>query len=196
MDEIRKKYQRNNVKTEDKDKSPIKVNERRSNHVVVESKYEKPYSKKVVEQKVEIEQVPSNSRFVNMPKTTGRFSAIYSHKRDNNIYISTTPNERSKEKDIRQNEENTNYYSTKTTTNSSRPNYRRSVQDVKVEKEKPIWVKYEAPKEKEIPKEKITNYRPNSVYISKSVKEEKNENNPNIVSNTVTKSYVVQGRRN
>ena len=59
-----------------------------------------------------------------MPKTTGRYSAIYSYKRDNNIYISTAPKEKSIEKDIKQNKENTNYYSTKTTTNTTKPKYR------------------------------------------------------------------------
>jgi hypothetical protein len=55
MNENIKKYQLNNIKTEDrnKDERQAKVVDNRSNHILFESKYEKPYPKKVLEQKVE-----------------------------------------------------------------------------------------------------------------------------------------------
>ena len=63
------------------------------------------------------------------------------------------------EKDIKQNKENTNYYSTKTTTNTTKPKYRWSVQEVKLENEQPKRRTYGFEKEKGTPKEKNNSHR-------------------------------------
>ena len=87
----------------------------------------------------------------------------------------------------------THYYSIKSTTNTSNPNNKWNTHEVKIEKEQPNWGKYRATTEKEIPKEENINYRSNNVYISKYIKEGKNEKNTtNVESNTMTKSIVVR----
>ena len=196
MNPIRKKYERTNINTEDKDKGQVKINESRSNHNILETKYEKPYSRKrVEEQNVESGKEPSKNRIENLPKTTLRYKGINNYRRDNNVDNNTIPNEKLKEVDINKNKEITHYYSIKSTTNTSKPNNKWNTQEVKIEKEQPKWGKYRATTEKEIPKEENINYRSNNVYISKYIKEGKNEINNNVESNTITKSIVVQSRR-
>jgi len=196
MKENQKKYQRNNFLTNNKDKGQIKVNEKKSNVTIVESKYTKPYSKNVVEHKVEIKKEPSKDRFGNIPKTTGRFSAINSNKKENNVNNNVVPNAKFNEKDSSHNKVNTNYYSTKTTTNNSKTDYKWRVQEVKVEKEQTQFRKYGNGTEKGTSKEENTNYKPNNAYLSKYTKEQKFDKNPHVVSNTANKSIVVQNKRN
>ena len=75
-----------------------------------------------MEQRVEMDPESSNNRFGRMPKTVGRYSAIVSNKKDNEIAIDTTITERSQ----RQNKENDNKYTSNTTKNATRGNYRWS----------------------------------------------------------------------
>ena len=91
----------------DKDKGQQQVNERRSSHTIVESKY----SRKVLVQKDKIRLEISKNRFGNLPKIKGENNDMDSHKRESDPY--------QKDKDI--NKENTNY-STKSTKNISETN--------------------------------------------------------------------------
>jgi len=74
MNENNKKYQINNKKTEDKNKDErqTKIVEKRSNHILFESKYKKPYSKEEKEQKVENIQGISRIKFGNSPEIYGK----------------------------------------------------------------------------------------------------------------------------
>ena len=117
---------------EDKEKGHLKINERRSNHIIVESKYIN-YNKR----QFRIEQEPLQSKIRNLPKYTGRYSTINNNKRDNNTYINNIPNEKLTEKDINKNKENNNYYSTKLTKNNSKLIYIRRNKELNFEKEKP-----------------------------------------------------------
>ena len=74
MNENNKKSQINNKKTEDKNKDErqTKIVEKRSNHILFESKYKKPYSKEEKEQKVEKIQEISRIKFGNSPEIYGK----------------------------------------------------------------------------------------------------------------------------
>ena len=72
MSKNNERYQINNKKTEDKNKDErqTKIVEKRPNHILFESKYEKPYSKEEKEKKVE--NIQENSRI-----KSGNFREIY-----------------------------------------------------------------------------------------------------------------------
>ena len=74
MNENNKKYQINNKKTEDKNKDErqTKIVEKRSNHILFESKYKKPYYKEEKEQKVKNIQGISRIKFGNSPEIYGK----------------------------------------------------------------------------------------------------------------------------
>ena len=123
-----------------------------------------------------------------------RNRAINSQK--NNIHFHTISNEKPTGKDLSLNKQNTNYYSTKLTIDTSK-NYRRSGQVVKIEKDiQPNWKRYKTKTEKEMPKEGNVNYSFNNAYNINYNKEEKNDKNPNnITNNIIFKSIVVTSKK-
>ena len=91
MNPIRAKYQRRNIITSNQPQESEKPKEtRRATTTIIETKIERPYSRKVVEQRVEMNSESSNNNFGRMPKTMGRYSAIVTNKRDNVVTISTS----------------------------------------------------------------------------------------------------------
>ena len=200
MNPIREKYQRRNINTSTQLQENEKPKEtRRATTTIIETKIERPYSRKVVEQRVEMNSESSNNNFGRMPKTMGRYSAIISNKRDNVVTISTSNRENSLDKYKRENKEkeNDNKYASNTTKNSTRPNYRWSVQvpEQKVEKEPVKWKRFSRVREEEKPKQEDISNRP--IITSKTVKEEKTEKTPKVYTSTrYTKTTVVETKRN
>ena len=200
MNPIREKYQRRNINTSTQFQENEKPKEtRRATTTIIETKIERPYSRKVVEQRVEMNSESSNNNFGRMPKTMGRYSAIVSNKRDNVVTISTSNRENSLDKYKRENKEkeNDNKYASNTTKNSTRPNYRWSVQvpEQKVEKEPVKWKRFSRVREEEKPKQEDISNRP--IITSKTVKEEKTEKTPKVYTSTrYTKTTVVETKRN
>ena len=200
MNPIRAKYQRRNIITSNQPQESEKPKEtRRATTTIIETKIERPYSRKVVEQRVEMNSESSNNNFGRMPKTMGRYSAIVTNKRDNVVTISTSNREKSLDKYKRENKEkeNDNKYTPNATKNSTRPNYRWSVQvpEQKVEKEPVKWKRFSRVKEEEKPKQDDISNRP--IITSKTVKEEKTEKTPNAYTSTrYTKTTVVETKRN
>ena len=200
MNPIREKYQRRNINTSTQLQENEKPKEtRRATTTIIETKIERPYSRKVVEQRVEMNSESSNNNFGRMPKTMGRYSAIVSNKRDNVVTISTSNRENSLDKYKRENKEkeNDNKYASNTTKNSTRPNYRWSVQvpEQKVEKEPVKWKRFSRVREEEKPKQEDISNRP--IITSKTVKEEKTEKTPKVYTSTrYTKTTVVETKRN
>ena len=200
MNPIRAKYQRRNIITSTQPQESEKPKEtRRATTTIIETKIERPYSRKVVEQRVEMNSESSNNNFGRMPKTMGRYSAIVSNKRDNVVTISTSNREKSLDKYKRENKEkeNDNKYTPNTIKNSTQPNYRWSVQvpEQKVEKEPVKWKRFSRVKEEEKPKQDDISNRP--IITSKTVKEEKTEKTPNAYTSTrYTKTTVVETQRN
>ena len=199
MDSIRAKYQRRNITYPAEPKETEKPREtRRATTTIIETKIERPYSRKVVEQRVEMNSESSSNRFGRMPKTTGRYSAIISNKSNNEIAINTTNREKSLDKKQNNQKENENKYTPNTVKNSTRPNYRWSVQvpEQKVEKEPVKWKRFSRVREEEKPRqeENISN-RP--IITSKTVKEEKTEKTPKVyTSSRYTKTTVVKTESN
>ena len=203
MNPIRAKYQRRNIINPTQPTETEKPKEvRRATTTIIETKIERPYSRKVVEQRVEIDPQSSNNRFGRMPKTIGRYSAIISNKTNNEITNNANNREKSLDKNKRQNtqKENDNKYTPNTAKNSTRPtyNYRWSVQvpEQKVEKEPVKWKRFSRVTEEEKTKlDQNNNNRP--IITSKSVKEEKTEKTPNAYTSTrYTKTTVVETERN
>ena len=200
MNSIRAKYQRRNITNPTQPKETEEPREtKRATTTIIETKIERPYSRKVVEQRVEINSEPSNNRFGRMPKTIGRYSALNSNNTNNEITINTTNREKSLDKYKRQNneKENDNKYKPNTTKNSTRPNYKWSVQvpEQKVEKEPVKWKRFNRVREEEKPRqEENDNNKP--IITSKTVKEEKTEKTPNAITSTrYTKTTVVETER-
>ena len=199
MNPIRAKYQRRNITYPAEPKETEKPREtRRATTTIIETKIERPYSRKVVEQRVEMNSESSSNRFGRMPKTTGRYSAIISNKSNNEIAINTTNREKSLDKKQNNQKENENKYTPNTVKNSTRPNYRWSVQvpEQKVEKEPVKWKRFSRVREEEKPRqeENISN-RP--IITSKTVKEEKTEKTPKVyTSSRYTKTTVVKTESN
>ena len=199
MNPIRAKYQRRNITYPAEPKETEKPREtRRATTTIIETKIERPYSRKVVEQRVEMNSESSSNRFGRMPKTTGRYSAIISNKSNNEIAINTTNREKSLDKKQNNQKENENKYTPNTVKNSTRPNYRWSVQvpEQKVEKEPVKWKRFSRVREEEKPRqeENISN-RP--IITSKTVKEEKAEKTPKVyTSSRYTKTTVVKTESN
>ena len=199
MDSIRAKYQRRNITYPAEPKETEKPREtRRATTTIIETKIERPYSRKVVEQRVEMNSESSSNRFGRMPKTTGRYSAIISNKSNNEIAINTTDREKSLDKKQNNQKENENKFTPNTVKNSTRPNYRWSVQvpEQKVEKEPVKWKRFSRVREEEKPRqeENISN-RP--IITSKTVKEEKTEKTPKVyTSSRYTKTTVVKTESN
>ena len=200
MNPVRAKYQRRNINNSTQPQENEKPKEtRRATTTIIETKIERPYSRKVVEQRVEIDSDPSNNQFGRMPKTMGRYSAIISNKRDNVVTINTSNREKPLDKYKRENKEkeNDNKYTSNTTKNTTRPNYRWSVQvpEQKVEKEPVKWKRFSRVREEEKPKQEDISNRP--IITSKTVKEEKTEKTPNGYTSTrYTKTTVVETTRN
>ena len=200
MNQTRAKYQRRNMNTSTQPQESEKPKEtRRATTTIIETKIERPYSRKVVEQRVEMSSDPSNNNFGRMPKTMGRYSAIISNKRNHVVTISTSNRENSLDKYKRENKEkeNDNKYASNTTKNSTRPNYRWSVQvpEQKVEKEPVKWKRFSRVREEEKPKQEDISNRP--IITSKTVKEEKTEKTPKVYTSTrYTKTTVVETKRN
>ena len=145
MNEDIKKYQNNNINIEDynkdnKNKVQIKITVKKPNHIILESKYEKPDSKKKLEQKIENTQEISRNKYGDLSVISGKNNLI-----NNNSHNSVNSNVKPKEKDIRQNKENINY--------------RKINQKTKTEKDQKEGIKYGYGIEKEAPKEKSINYR-------------------------------------
>ena len=113
-----------------------------------------------------------------------------------NINISTNPNEKPPEKDLSLNKQNNNYYSTKLTIDTTK-NYRRSAQEVKIEKDiQPNWKRYKTKTEKETPKEGNVNYSYNNIYNSKYTKEvKKSKIQANTANNIMFKSIVFTNKK-
>ena len=201
MNSIRAKYQRRNITNPTQPKESEKLGEtKRATTTIIETKIERPYSRKVVEQRVEMDSEPSKNRFGRMPKTIGRYSAINSNKTDNEITINTTNREKSLDKYKRQNKEkeNDNKFTLNTTKNTTRPNYRWGVQvpEQKVEKEPVKWKRFNRVREEEKPNQE-ENYNNKPIITSKTVKEEKTEKTPNAITSTkYTKTTVVENERN
>jgi len=200
MDAIRAKYQRRNINNSTQPQENEKPREtRRATTTVIETKIERPYSRKVVEQRVEIDSDPSNNKFGRMPKTIGRYSAIVSNRRDNVVTISTSNRENPFDKYKREpkEKEKDNKYTSNATKNSTRSNnYRWSVQvpEQKVEKEPVKWKRFSTVKEEENPKKVDYSNRP--IITSKTVREEKTEKTPNAyTSSRYTKTTVVETKR-
>ena len=200
MNPVRAKYQRRNITTSTQPQENETTKEtRRATTTIIETKIERPYSRKVIEQRVEMDSDPSNNQFGRMPKTMGRYSAIISNKRDNVVTINTSNRENPLDKYKRENKEkvNDNKYTSNTTKNSTRPNYRWSVQvpEQKVEKEPVKWKRFSRVREEEKPKQEDISNRP--IITSKTVKEEKTEKAPNGYTSTrYTKTTVVETTRN
>ena len=203
MNPVRAKYQRRNIINPTQPTETEKPKEvRRATTTIIETKFERPYSRKVVEQRVEIDPESSNNRFGRMPKTIGRYSAIISNKANNEITINTNNREKSLDKNKRQNtqKENDNKYTPNTAKNTTRPtySYRWSVQvpEQKVEKEPVKWKRFSRVTEEEKPKlDQNNNNRP--IITSKTVKEEKNEKTPNAYTSIrYTKTTVVETEKN
>jgi hypothetical protein len=201
MNAIRAKYQRRNINNPTQPEETEKPREtKRATTTIIETKIERPYSRKVVEQRVEMDSQPSNNRFGRMPKTVGRYSAIDSNKTNNEITINTTNREKSLDKYKRQNKEkeNDNKYTPNTTKNTTRPINRWSYQvpEQKVEKEPVKWKRFSRLREEEKPKQE-GNYNNKPIITSKTVKEEKTEKTPNAFTSTkYTKTTVVETERN
>jgi hypothetical protein len=200
MNPIRAKYQRRNITYPAQTETEKPKEARRATTTIIETKMERPYSRKVIEQRVEMDSEPSNNRFGKMPKTMGRYSAIISNKTDNEFTINTTNKENPQDKYKRQNDqkENDNKFTSNTTKNSTRHKYRWSAQvpEQKVEKEPVKWKRFSQVREEEKPRlgEDINN-RP--IITSKTVKEEKTEKTPNAYTSTrYTKTTVVETERN
>lgn len=109
MDKNLKKYQNNNLNIKDNNKNieykqDINIVEKKPNHIILESKYLKSDSKKLLEQKVENNQEISRKKYGNFSVISGKDNLINS-----NIHNSTDSNEKPKEKYIRQNKENIGY---------------------------------------------------------------------------------------
>ena len=128
MNENIKKYPNNNIKTEEKNKEQINIIEKRPNHIILESKYEKPSSKKIFEQKFEnTQEISSRNKFGNLPIISGK---------NNPVKSNVCNNEKQKEKDIRQNKEN----------------IKRRIQNKKTEKEQQEGIKFGQGIDKSTPK--------------------------------------------
>ena len=181
---VRKKYQRNGDNNEIKE---IKT----TTTTVIETKIEKPKVIKVEEQKVVKEKDLPKSKYSRIPKASGRASAIFSLKRDNDLIIKTTVRERSKEKDrnLNKEKEKESEMTTKTTKYSTKPNFRWSVVEQKVEKEPIKWRRYNRNKE-EKPDEKNENKE------IKIIKEETIEKAPNNINTTTTKTTIMEDKQN
>ena len=205
MNPIRAKYQRRNINNTTQPNDAGKPSEtKRATTTIIETKIERPYSRKVVEQRVEMDSEPSNNRFGRMPKTIGRYSAIIGNKRDNVVTINTSNREKSLDKYKRQDKEKendnkyTSNYISNTTKNSTRPKFRWSTQvpEQKVEKEPVKWKRFSRAREEEKPKQE-GNINNKPVITSKTVKEEKTERTPNSYTSTkYTKTTVVETERN
>ena len=179
MNDKGKKSQGNNINAEDKGKWQIKVNERRSNHIIYESKYEKPYSRKEGETEKE-----TKDRLRNLPKNAQQNSAI-------NNQINKISNENPTEKDLNINKENKNDYSAKLSIDTTK-NFRRKSEEVKIEKDiQPKWKRNKIATDKEIPKEENVNNSMNNANISKYIKKETKDKNPNLANNSAIKSAKV-----
>ena len=199
MNQTRAKYQRRNMNTSTQPQESEKPKEtRRATTTIIETKIERPYSRKVVEQRVEMSSDPSNNNFGRMPKTMGRYSAIISNKRNHTVTISASNRERPSDKYKRENKEKENIskYTSNTIKNSTQTNYRRSAQvpEQKVEKEPVKWKRFSQVSEEEKSKKEDINHRP--IITSKTVKEEKTEKTPNAYTSTkYSKTTVVETKR-
>ena len=184
---FRKKYQRNGSNEDNNEVKEIKT----TTTTVIETKIEKPKVIKVEEQKVVIEKDLPKSKYSRMPKASGRASAIFSLKRDNDLIIKTTVRERSKEKDRNSNKEKEkeSEMTTKTTKYSAKPNFRWSVVEQKVEKEPIKWRRYNRNKEVK-PDDKNENKE------IKTIKEETIEKAPNNINTTITKTTIIEDKQN
>ena len=200
MNPIRAKYQRRNISNPSiviESEQPRET--RRATTTIIETRIERPYSRKVVEQRVEMDSEPSNNRFGRMPKTIGRYSAIVTNNRDNEITINTTNREKPQDKYQRENKEkvNDNKFTPNTAKNFTRPNnYRWSVQvpEQKVEKEPVKWKRFSRVAEEKPKIEEINN---STTITNKTVKEEKTEKTPNAYTSTrYTKTTVVETEKN
>ena len=184
---FRKKYQRNGNNEDNNEVKEIKT----TTTTVIETKIEKPKVIKVEEQKVVKEKDLPKSKYSRMPKASGRASAIFSLKRDNDLIIKTTVRERSKEKDRNSNKEKEkeSEMTTKTTKYSAKPNFRWSVVEQKVEKEPIKWRRYNRNKEVK-PDDKNENKE------IKTIKEETIEKAPNNINTTITKTTIIEDKQN
>ena len=119
---FRKKYQKDN---RNNDKKEV---EETTTKTIVETKIEKPNTKKVI--------LPSN-RYERNLHSSARASAVFSLKRDNDLIIKTNVRQSSKDKDKKPNKEkeNVSNHSVKTTIYSSKPNNRLSVSVVQEREE-------------------------------------------------------------
>jgi len=200
MNPIRAKYQRRNISNPSISIEPEQPREtRRATTTIIETRIERPYSRKVVEQRVEMDSEPSNNRFGRMPKTIGRYSAIVTNNRDNEITINTTNREKPQDKYQRENKEQINDNKIKlnsATLIAPSNNYRRSVQvpEQKVEKEPVKWKRFSRAAEEKPKIEEINN---RTTITNKTVKEEKIEKTPNAYTSTrYTKTTVVEIEKN
>ena len=184
---FRKKYQRSDNNGENNEVKEIKT----TTTTVIETKIEKPKVIKVEEQKVVIEKDQPKSKYSRMPKASGRASAIFSLKRDNDLIIKTTMRERSKEKDRNSNKEKEkeSEMTTKTTKFSTKPNFRWSVVEQKVEKEPIKWRRYNRKKEEKLDEK-------NESKEIKTIKEETIEKAPNDINTTITKTTIIEDKQN
>ena len=183
---FRKKYQRNGSNGDSNEVKEVKAT---TTTTTIETKIDKPKVIKVEEQKVVIEKDLPKTKYSKMPKASGRASAIFSLKRDNDLIIKTTVRERSKEKDRGANKEKENEVNTKTTKYSTKPNFRWSVVEQKVEKEPIKWRRFNRYKE-EKPVEKNENKE------IETIKEEKIEKAPDNINTTITKTTIIEEKNN
>ena len=182
MEGIRKKYQRRSFNASDNNNEKIKETTTTTT-TVIEPNSEGPITKKIVEEKVEIERDfhPKN-RFGKTQRTAGRFSAIYNYKKDKDLINENIPTDNSIERDKNEDKNLSN-----TNKNTIKPKFRWSIQEDKVGKEPIKWRRFGRKKEEE-PEEKN---KGNNVTISKTVKEEKDEN-PNILSTKITETTIIE----
>ena len=158
---FRKKYQKNN---RNNDKKEV---EETTTRTIVETKIEKPNTKKVI--------LPSN-RYERNLNSSGRASAIFSLKRDNDLIIKTNVRQSSKDKDKKPNKEkeNVSNHSVKTTIYSSKPNNRWSVvQEREDDAPSTRWRRYN--RNKKIQEEKPIEEKP---IEEKPIEEKQKEEKP------------------
>ena len=176
---FRKKYQRNEEKGDNIKETTTTTTK------VIQTKIERPKVIKVEEQTVIKEKdysLQKNKYSSRLAKAPGRASAVFSLKRDNDLIIKTTVRGNSKEKDrpsnkekeIEKDKEKENEINDKKGKYSTKPNYRWSVVEQKVEREPFKWKRYNRKKEEEKTVEKNENKEMKTIKEEKPV--EKNEN--------------------
>ena len=210
---FRKKYQRNEEKGDNIKETTTTTTK------IIQTKIERPKVIKVEEQTVIKEKdysLPKNKYSSRLAKAPGRASAVFSLKRDNELIIKTTVRGNSKEKDRPSNKEKEkekdkekeNEINDKKGKYSTKPNYRWSVVEQKVEREPFKWKRYNRNKEVEKPVEKDGNKEMKTIKEEnpvekdgnkemKTIKEEKPvEKNENKEMKTIKEEKPVEKNEN